>query len=67
MSKETFKDAISKYNLSVNDFLNLRDEWNTLSFSDREDLIMEEEKKKNNESINQGCHCISRNQRRMHA
>ena len=50
MSKETFKDTLSKYNLSVNDFLNLRDEWNTLSFSDREDLIMEEEN--NNESIN---------------
>ena len=64
MSKETFKDALSKYNLSVNDFLNLRDEWNTLSFSNREDLIMEEN---NNESNNQGCHCISRNQRRMHA
>ena len=58
MSKETFKDALSKYNLSVNDFLNLRDEWNTLSFSDREDLIMEEN---NNESINQGCHYISCN------
>ena len=64
MSKETFKDALSKYNLSVNDFLNLRDEWNTLSFSDREDLIMEEN---NNESNNQDCHYISRNQRRMHA
>ena len=64
MSKETFKDAISKYNLSVNDFLNLRDEWNTLSFSDREDLIMEEN---NNESNNQDCYYISRNQRRMHA
>ena len=66
MSKETFKDALSKYNLSVNDFLNLRDEWNTLSFSDREDLIMEEEEN-NNESNNQDCHYISRNQRRMHA
>ena len=55
MSKETFKDALGKYNSSVNDFLNLRDEWNTLSFSDREDLIMEEN---NNES---------NNQRRMHA
>ena len=65
MSKETFKDALSKYNLSVNDFLDLRDEWNTLSFSDREDLIMEDEN--NNESINQDCHYISRNQRRMHA
>ena len=65
MSKETFKDALSKYNLSVNDFLNLRDEWNTLSFSDREDLIMEEEN--NNEPNNQDCHYISRNQRRMHA
>ena len=64
MSKETFKDALSKYNLSVNDFLNLRDEWNTLSFSDREDLIMEEN---NNESNNKGCYYISRNQRRMHA
>ena len=58
MSKETFKDALSKYNLSVNDFLNLRDEWNTLSFSDREDLIMEEN---NNESNNQDCHYISCN------
>ena len=64
MSKETFKDALSKYNLSVNDFLNLRDEWNTLSFSDRKDLIMEEN---NNESNNQDCHYIARNQRRMHA
>ena len=64
MSKETFKDALSKYNLSVNDFLNLRDEWNTLSFSDREDLIMEEEN--NNEPNNHGCYYISRNQRRMH-
>ena len=64
MSKETFKDSISKHNLSVNDFLNLRDEWNTLSFSDRKDLIMEEN---NNESNNQGCYYISRNQRRMHA
>ena len=59
MSKETFKDALSKYNLSVNYFLNLRDEWNMLSFSDREDLIMEEEN--NNESNNQGCYYISRN------
>ena len=65
MSKETFKDALSKYNLSVNDFLNLRDEWNTLSFSDRKDLIMEEEN--NNEPNNQDRHYISRNQRRMHA
>ena len=64
MSKETFKDTLNKHNLSVNDFLNLRDEWNTLSFSDREDLIMEEN---NNESNNQGCHYISCNQRRMHA
>ena len=63
MSKETFKDTLNKHNLSVNDFLNLRDEWNTLSFSDREDLIMEEN---NNESINQGCYYISRNQRGMH-
>ena len=59
MSKETFKDTLNKHNLSVNDFLNLRDEWNTLSFSDREDLIMEEEN--NNESINQRCYYISRN------
>ena len=59
MSKETFKDTLNKHNLSVNDFLNLRDEWNTLSFSDREDLIMEEEN--NNESINQDCHYISCN------
>lgn len=66
MSKETFKDALSKYNLSVNDFLGLRDEWNTLSFSDRKDLIMEEENN-NNEPNNQGCHYISRNKRRMHA
>ena len=65
MSKETFKDTLNKHNLSVNDFLNLRDEWNTLSFSDREDLIMEEEN--NNESNNQDCDYISRNQRRMHA
>ena len=63
MSKEIFKDTLNKHNLSVNDFLNLRDEWNTLSFSDREDLIMEEN---NNESINQGCYYISRNQRGMH-
>ena len=63
MSKETFKDTLNKHNLSVNDFLNLRDEWNTLSFSDREDLIMEEN---NNESINQGCYYISHNQRGMH-
>ena len=64
MSKEIFKDTLNKHNLSVNDFLNLRDEWNTLSFSDREDLIMEEN---NNEPNNQDCHYISRNQRRMHA
>ena len=42
MSKETFKDALNKHNLSVNDFLDLRDEWDTLSFSDRKDLIVEE-------------------------
>ena len=59
MSKETFKDALNKYNLSVNDFLDLRDEWDTLSFSDRKDLIMEEEN--NNESNNQRCYYISRN------
>lgn len=50
MSKETFKDTLNKHNLSVNDFLDLRDEWNTLSFSDRKDLIMEEEN--NNEPNN---------------
>ena len=44
MSKETFKDALNKHNLSVNDFLDFRDEWNTLSFSDRKDLIVEEKK-----------------------
>ncbi len=44
MSKETFKDTLNKHNLSVNDFLDLRDEWNTLSFSDRKDLIVEEKK-----------------------
>ena len=59
MSKETFKDALSKYNLSVNDFLDLRYEWDTLSFSDRKDLIMEEES--HNEPNNQGCHYISCN------
>ena len=64
MSKETFKDTLNKHNLSVNDFLNLRDDWNTLSFSDREDFIIEEEN--NNESINKGCYYISRNQRGMH-
>ena len=42
MSKETFKDTLNKHNLSVNDFLDLRDEWDTLSFSDRKDLIVEE-------------------------
>lgn len=61
MSKETFKDALNKHDLSVNDFLNLRDEWNALSFSDRKDLIMEEEEENNNKPNNQGCHYISRN------
>ena len=59
MSKETFKDTLNKHNLSVNDFLDLRDEWDTLSFSDRKDLIMEEES--HNESNNQRCYYISRN------
>ena len=61
MSKETFKDALNKHDLSVNDFLNLRDEWNALSFSDRKDLIMEEEEGNNNKPNNQGCYYISRN------
>lgn len=52
MSKETFKDALNKHDLSVNDFLNLRDEWNALSFSDRKDLIMEEEEENNNKPNN---------------
>lgn len=59
MSKETFKDTLNKHNLSVNDFLDLRDEWNTLSFSDRKDLIIEEEN--NNEPNNQGRYYISSN------
>lgn len=42
MSKETFKDTLNKHNLSVNDFLDLRDEWDALGFSDRKDLIVEE-------------------------
>ena len=41
MNKETFKDTLNKHNLSVNDFLDLRDKWDTLSFSDRKDLIVE--------------------------
>ena len=59
MSKETFKDTLNKHNLSVNDFLDLRDEWDTLSFYDRKDLIIEEES--HNESNNQDCHYISCN------
>ena len=42
MNKETFKDTLNKHNLSVNDFLDLRDEWDALGFSDRKDLIVEE-------------------------
>ena len=41
MNKETFKDTLNKHDLSVNDFLDLRDEWDALSFSDRKDLIVE--------------------------
>lgn len=41
MNKETFKDALNKHNLIVNEFLNLRDEWDALSFSERKDLIVE--------------------------
>lgn len=52
MSKETFKDTLNKHNLSVNDFLDFRDEWNALSFSDRKDLIMEEEEGNNNKPNN---------------
>lgn len=42
MNKETFKDTLNKHNLSVNDFLDLRNEWDALGFSDRKDLIVEE-------------------------
>ena len=42
MNKETFKDTFNKHNLSVNDFLDLRHEWDALGFSDRKDLIVEE-------------------------
>lgn len=49
MSKETFKDTLNKHNLSVNDFLDLRDGWDTLSFSDRKDLIVEEKEVKKDE------------------
>ena len=41
MRKKTFKDTLNKHNLSVNDFLDLRDEWDALSFSDRKGLIMD--------------------------
>ena len=41
MNKETFKDTLNKHNLSVNDFLDLRNEWDALGFSDRKDLMVD--------------------------
>ena len=54
MSKETFKDTLNKHNLSVNDFLDLRDEWDALGFSDRKDLIVEEHSTKLELALKEG-------------
>ena len=54
MNKETFKDTLNKHNLSVNDFLDLRNEWDALGFSDRKDLIVEEHSTKLELALKEG-------------
>jgi len=42
MSGTEFRDILKKHNLTVNQFLDLRDEWNRLPAKDKYTLLMQE-------------------------
>lgn len=43
MTGEEFKEALKRHNLTVEEFLDLKDEWDKLKSKERYDLLMQEE------------------------
>ena len=48
MSGAEFREILKKYNLTVNQLLDLRDEWNRLSAEEKYTLLKQEAQESNN-------------------